>query len=147
LFSDNGEASEDQRLLPDLPTYKAILPRWISHVEAAFSSGSDLHREPAIYAVLYRLGQLGHDYAMARTIGKSLVEGGDLDRFMHSTHLAGNFSVAYGNLDIVWNDEELLEIIERDPNNQDRYKKATDLLRSEKAREYFEQRSTKPTAN
>jgi len=142
---DSREVSLGERLIPDLLTYKELLSRWIKRVEALFNSGHNFRKEPAVYVVLYRLGQLGSDYEVARAIGKSVVESGDLRRFMRSTQLAGEFNVTYGHLDIVWDSEQLLEIIERDTKNTERYQKAIKLLRSEEACDYFKRRSTKPT--
>jgi len=88
---------------------------------------------------------LGGDYEMARAIGKKLVEGGDLRRFMRSTQLSGNFEVTYGHLDIVWDGEQLLKMLEGDPKYSERYQKAIGLLRNEQTRDYFNRRSTKPT--
>jgi hypothetical protein len=135
LWPDKGGVSADKKLIPDLPTYKDLLGRWIRRVEVLFSSGIDLRAEPIIYAVLYRLGQLGGDYVVARAIAKKLLESGDLHRFMRSTQLAGEFGVTYGHL----------EIIERDTKNVTRYQKAINFLRSEVTRDYFKRRSTTPT--
>jgi len=144
LWSDNG-ARIEERLVQELHVYQALLARWMDRVESLYRSGIDLQKEPAIYVVLFRLGQLGGDYALAREIGRKLVQGGDLDRFLQSTGLADGFDVTLGRLDIVWDGSQLLEIVERDPKNIERYKKAIDLLRSDQLRDYFIRRSTKPT--
>ena len=139
------EVSSREQLVSDLPIYEELLGRWIKRVQSLFSSDEDFRKEPAIYAVLYRLGQLGGDYGVARAIAKKLVESGDIRRFMRATQLAGEFNVSYRNLDIVWNGEHLLKIIEGVPKDSKRYEKAMNLLRSDEARGYFKRRSTRPT--
>jgi hypothetical protein len=64
---------------------------------------------------------------------------------MRSTQLAGEFQVTYGQLDIVWDGEELLQIIKREPTNEERYAKAIGLLQSSQAKDYFTRRTTRPT--
>ena len=147
LWGRDTAESEGDRLIEDQAAYNALLAKWIERVQALFHSGADLRGEPVIYAVLYRLGQLGGDYALARQIAKRLAEGGDLRRLMRSTQLSGDFEVTYGHLDIVWDGEELLRVIERDtdPKSVERYKRAVKLLKSDEAKDYFKRRTTKPT--
>lgn len=150
VASDLGEWGSravlaDDRLLDDKPEYERLVAKWITHVGAVFQSGVDLSSEPLIYAALYRLGQLGGDYGLARQIAKRLVEGGDLRRFMRSTQLSGEFEVTFGHLDVVWDREELLDHIQRHGKSQELYKKAINLLGSKEATEYFDGRTTKPT--
>ena len=149
LFSSGGgvEEPEDERLIADVTEYQELVGRWVKRVEASSASAEYLRKEPAIYAALYRLGQLGGDYGAAREIAKRLVEGGDLRRFMRSTQLSGDTTLTYGNLDIVWDGEELVQIITSDSKSEQRYQKALALLQSKEAQDYFKRRSTKPTLN
>jgi hypothetical protein len=148
--SDLGEfpgrvaESAGHRLIDDMETYRALARKWASRVEALLAAGAALRSEPYIYVACYRLGQLNGDYGIARAIGQKLVQEGDLARFMRATHLAGEFDVSYGNLDIVWSDEELIQIIERDKKTE-RYKRAIDLLHTAGSRNYFKKQTTKPT--
>ncbi|HEY3076749.1 MAG TPA: hypothetical protein VGJ74_16370, partial [Burkholderiales bacterium] len=109
-----------------------------------YESGVDLTREPGIYVVAYRLGQLGGDYSLSREIARRLVKNGDLKRLLRSTQLAGEFQVTYGHLDIIWDGDELAKIIENEGLGE-RYKRAIGLLRSKESRDYFKRRSAKPT--
>jgi len=139
------EESPGARLIEDKSTYKQLIGRWVARIGEMFRGGVDFRNEPGIYVALHRIGQLHGDYRLPRDIAKRLVSAGDLKRFMRSTQLAGELGATYGHLDLVWDLQELVEAIERDPKNKTRYEKALGLLRSKESIDYFERRSTKPT--
>lgn len=140
----SNEFPSDNPLL-NTNEYKSILTRWKKHVKARFLSGADFKREPRIYAALYRLGQLGGDYTLARSIGKKLVHDGDLHRFMRSTQLSGIGRTTVQILDIVWDNRQLVKFIKRDQENIDRYQEAIKILEGDVAMDYFTHRTKKPT--
>jgi hypothetical protein len=144
LWNDESNNSTAQ-LIPDSSEYYLLRDRWIKRVETMFNSGANLQAEPALCSVLYRIGQLSEDFKLSRAIGKKYVEAGNLHQFLMCTRLAGSFGPHYGNLDIVWDGEELLSLLTQDSMNQDQYKRAIDTLQDDRIRDYFKRRTDKPT--
>jgi hypothetical protein len=139
------EESESQRLIPDKAAFRRLISRWVTRVDRLFQAQADLKAEPLIYAALHRVGQLGGDYTLPRAITKTLVEGGDVLRFLRSTQLLGEGQLTYGNLDLVWSLPDLVGLLTRDSASADRYKEALQLLARDDVKDYFERRSTSPT--
>jgi hypothetical protein len=144
LWNDESNKSTTP-LIPDSSDYCLLRDRWIKRVETMFNAEDNLQAEPALCSVLYRIGQLTEDFKLPRAIGKRFVETGNVLQFLRCTQLVGSFGPHFGNLDIVWDGEELLSLLIQDGANEAQYKKAIDTLQDDRIRDYFKRRTEKPT--
>jgi hypothetical protein len=138
--------SEDALLAPG--DYMPLMNHWLMRMASVSNNVDVLRNEPSVFAALHRWGQLSGDYTAARAAARRLVrDGHDLSRFLKSTNLLGDHPVTYGHLDIVWDREDLLSVIQDESSTTIDLKKALDILNSDECKDYFARRTSKPTLN
>lgn len=134
----------NKQLLPDLDAYKRLLALWLSRLDGANASSFALEPEPA--AVLFRWMQLSDDCTGARKMAESLTKNFEfLPKLMNATQLDGRVRPTLGNLDLIWDRQELIDLIRSSSLKQD-YAQALSLLDSDEVRNYFSTRGSTPTA-
>jgi len=105
-----------------------------------------LATEPATISILYRWGQLTGDFTDARAASQQLLQlPGQLAPLLRGSGLGGEFPIEIGALDIVPERQELIDLIEAQPEKAESHRRALKTLASQLAVEYFAGRSSAPT--
>lgn len=134
----------DKQLISDVHVYKRLLKKWLARLRKTRASSFAL--EPEAAAVLFRWGQLSEDYSGARKMVKDLTKSFDfLPKLMSATQLDGRVRTALGSLDLIWDRQGLIDIINASSMAKN-YEQAVALLETAEVRNYFSLRTTAPHA-